>query len=482
MSQEKLLLQEKISRLVWRLAIPTIISMVVTALYNIVDRMFIGHIPGIGSFAMTGLGLSAPAVIISFALVMLIGIGASTLISLRLGAKKTAEAQHLFSVATTMVIASQLLIMILTWWFLSPLLKMLGADETTLPYARDYLRIIAGGYLFLGLTFLGAGVLRAAGYAATATIANVVGTLTNIVLDGVFIFVFGWGIAGAAWATIISQGLGLLIVIGFFFFKKSQLPLRLPAGRPAFSGQVFKQTAKIGFSPAAMQLLSSVVIILANNILLEHGGNQAVAAMTIIFSLMTLTNLPLIGFIQGIQPIIGFNYGAGAFARVRQTIIYSAKVLLVIGLVNTFFIFFMTRPLINIFSSDAQVVASASSGIKIFLGLIILVGWQILCSSYFQFIGKAKPAAFLTLLRQVILLIPLLLFLPRFFGVNGVWLAWPVTDVLAFIVGLWVFRRDFGRLPQTDQPPRGDLTKMARAEIAAAASSELKGIAEIETI
>jgi Na+-driven multidrug efflux pump len=204
--------------------------------------------------------------------------------------------------------------------------------------------------------------------------------------------------------------------------------------------------------------------------------------MTIIFSLMTLTNLPLIGFIQGIQPIIGFNYGAKAFQRVRQTITYSAKVLLIIGLVNTFFIFFLTRPLINIFSTDAQVVAIATTGIKIFLGLIILIGWQILYSSYFQFIGKAKPAAFLTLLRQVILLIPLLLLLPRFLGVNGVWLAWPITDILAFGVSFWVFRRDFARLPTLNQSPPRDLSKIAHRKIAEAASSELKGIAEIETI
>jgi putative MATE family efflux protein len=483
MSQEKLLLHGHITRVAWKFAIPTIISMVVTALYNIVDRIFIGHIPNIGSLAMTGLGLTIPAITISFALVMLFSIGTATLVSLKLGAKKPDQAQKLFTNATTLVICSQLLFMVISWLLQSQILRALGADDITLPYARDYLNIITGGYLLLGLSFLFSGVLRSAGHAAISTICNVTGTLINIVLDAVFIYVFNWGIAGAAWATIISQAIGLLVIIWFFKIKKNSLPIHLPRFPLTISIPLTAKVVQIGFAPCAMQLAGSVVIILVNSILLEYGGNTAVAAMTIIFSLMNLTNLPLIGYIQGIQPLVGFNYGAKAYTRVRQVIVYSFKALLAMGLINTFFIFFLTRPLINIFTTDQEVVAITTHGVRIFLGLIILVGPQILCSSYFQFIGKAKQSAFLTLLRQVIVLIPLLLILPRFFGVEGVWWTWLLTDIISTAICLYIFYRDFRRLPQHDHLANTKkLHQIARQETAETTSPVLKGIAEIESI
>jgi putative MATE family efflux protein len=459
MPNEKLLLTGKISQLAWRFAAPSIISMVVFALYNIVDRIFIGHIPEIGSLAMTGIGLTAPILTVSFALIMLISIGSATLISLRLGEKKIDQAQACFNNSLELTIYSQAILMILIWLLMSPILQAIGVDEQTRPHAQTYLTIVTSGLLVSGVVYTISNALRSAGHPNIATICNVTSTLINIILDALFIFVFNWGVAGAAWATVISQVIALMIVLWFVIAKKDNLAIKLKKLNWRLNLAMTTRVIKIGFAPFSMQMSNTVVIILINSALLQYGGNMAVAALTIIFSIMNLTNLPMIGYIQGVQAIIGFNYGAKAYLRVREIMIYSFKVALLFGVVASIFIFGFTKPMINIFSTDTEVVAIATTGIKIFMGLIAVLGVQILCSTFFQSIGSAKHATFLSLLRQVILFIPLLYILPRFWGVHGVWWAGFICDALATIISLIVFLRSFLRLPKVNQtsPPLPEL-------------------------
>lgn len=432
MNKQKRLGEEPILKLLLSFSIPAIVGMVVNTLYNIIDRMYIGRIEGIGPLALTGVGITMPIMTIILAFGMLVGIGTAARVSLKLGEHNKDSAEEHLGNAFTLIIIISIAITILGLLFLDPILGMFGASENTEIYARQYMQIIFIGTIVNMLSFGLNHSIRSDGSPKVAMLSMLIGAITNIILDPVFIFGFGMGVRGAAIATVISQVLTTIWIFQYFTIgksiiklKASNLKLKLPIIISIFS---------IGMSPFSMQLAASIVQVLANNSLKEYGGDLAIGAMTIISSVSMIFLMPIFGINQGSQPIIGYNYGAKKYDRVKETVKYgaiAATIIVVIGWIIT-----QSAPqvLIAIFNNDPELVGIATNGIKIYLFMMPLVGFQVISSNYFQSIGKAKISMFLSLLRQVILLIPCILILPKIFELNGIWLSGAVCDGLSSII------------------------------------------------
>lgn len=432
MNKQKRLGEEPILKLLLSFSIPAIVGMVVNTLYNIIDRMYIGRIEGIGPLALTGVGITMPIMTIILAFGMLVGIGTAARVSLKLGEHNKDSAEEHLGNAFTLIIIISIAITILGLIFLDPILGVFGASENTEIYARQYMQIIFIGTIVNMLSFGLNHSIRSDGSPKVAMLSMLIGAITNIILDPVFIFGFGMGVRGAAIATVISQILTTVWILQYFTVGKSiiklkmnNLKLKLPIIISIFS---------IGMSPFSMQLAASVVQVLANNSLKEYGGDLAIGAMTIISSVSMIFLMPIFGINQGSQPIIGYNYGAKQYDRVKETVKYgaiAATIIVVIGWIIT-----QSAPqvLIAIFNNDPELVGIATNGIKIYLFMMPLVGFQVISSNYFQSIGKAKISMFLSLLRQVILLIPCILILPKIFELNGIWLSGAVCDGLSSLI------------------------------------------------
>lgn len=438
MNKQKRLGEEPILKLLLSFSIPAIVGMVVNTLYNIIDRMYIGRIEGIGPLALTGVGITMPIMTIILAFGMLVGIGTAARVSLKLGEHNKDSAEEHLGNAFTLIIIISIAITILGLMFLDPILGVFGASENTEIYARQYMQIIFIGTIVNMLSFGLNHSIRSDGSPKVAMLSMLIGAITNIILDPVFIFGFGMGVRGAAIATVISQILTTVWILQYFTVGKSiiklkmnNLKLKLPIIISIFS---------IGMSPFSMQLAASVVQVLANNSLKEYGGDLAIGAMTIISSVSMIFLMPIFGINQGSQPIIGYNYGAKQYDRVKETVKYgaiAATIIVVIGWIIT-----QSAPqvLIAIFNNDPELVGIATNGIKIYLFMMPFVGFQVVSSNYFQSIGKAKISMFLSLLRQVILLIPCILIFPKIFELNGIWLSGAVCDGLSsFITGIIFF-------------------------------------------
>ncbi|HHY10949.1 MAG TPA: MATE family efflux transporter, partial [Firmicutes bacterium] len=313
--------QEKILPLLLSFSIPAIVGMLVQALYNVVDRIFVGN--GVGPLGLAGLTVVFPVMLVQMALAMLIGLGATALISIRMGEGRKKEAEAIMSNAFGMLVLISLLFTFLGITFLDPLIRLLGASEAVLPYSRDYLSIILYGSVFQALGFGLNHMIRAQGSPKIAMATMLIGAITNTILDPVFIFLFGWGIKGAAFATILSQALSAAWVISYFLRGKSHLRLNLKRVHK-IEPAVVLQIVSIGFAPFAMQLAASVLNLILNKSLAHYGGDLAISAMGIVFSVNTLFMMPIFGINQGSQPIIGFNFGAKKYERVKETLFYAA--------------------------------------------------------------------------------------------------------------------------------------------------------------
>ena len=429
--------EEKISKLLMEFSIPAIIGMVVNTLYNIVDRMYIGNIKDIGGLALTGVGITMPIMTIIMAFGMLIGIGTSARISLKLGEHKREEAEKHLGNAFTLIIIASVLITIIGLVFMHKILGLFGASADTEVYAREYMKIIFFGTIFNMLSFGLNHSIRSDGSPKVAMLSMLIGAGTNIILDPIFIFVFGMGVRGAAIATVISQIVSTIWIL--YYFTKGKSNLKIKREYLSLDKAIVLSIFSIGVSPFSMQIAQSVVQVLANNALKTYGGDLAIGAMTIINSVAMIFMMPIFGLNQGSQPIIGYNYGAEKYKRVKQAV-KSATIVATI-IVSIGWIITQTAPylLISIFNRDEQLVGIASTGMRIFLLMLPVVGAQVISSNYFQSIGKAKISMFLSLLRQVILLIPCLIILPKIFGLTGVWLAGAVADGLSSLITLIIF-------------------------------------------
>ena len=415
---------------------PAIVGMLAQALYNVVDRVFVGQ--ALGPLGIAGTTVSFPFMLILLGFGMLIGYGAAALVSIRLGEQKKDEAEQVLGNAVVLLVVVGLVLTALGLAFLDPLLKVFGASEQVLPYARDYLQIIVAGSV---LQLVGFGLnapIRGEGNPRIAMYTLLIGALLNTILDPIFLFGFGWGMRGAAAATVISQAVSALWVLSYFLRGRSLLHLRLKNLR--LQRTVCASIVVIGSPMFAMQMAASVMNAILNNQLRVHGGDLAISVMGIIHAVALFIAMPIFGINQGAQPIIGYNYGAKKFDRVKkalQTAILFASAICLAG-----FLVVMLFPsqVIWLFNrEDESLMRLGTHAIRICLVMFPIIGFQIVSASYFQAVGKPKHALFLGLSRQVLLLIPAILLLPCFFGLNGIWAAIPTADLASsMLTGTWL--------------------------------------------
>lgn len=444
MSNQKHLGDAPIGKLLLQYSIPAIIGMVVNALYNIVDRMFIGNIPNIGSLAITGVGITMPIMTIILAFGMLIGIGATANISLNLGKGNRPTAEKLLGNAFTLSIIVGLAIAIVGTICANPILNLFGASENTLFYAKEYLNIILLGCTFNILSFSLNSTVRADGNPKMSSFTMVIGCGTNIILDYVFIFILNLGVKGAALATIISQAITFFIILYYYTASNSNLKLKVENFK--LKKHLVTMTFAIGIAPFATQIANSLVQVIANNALKTYGSDLAIGAMTVISSLNIIFMMPIFGINQGCQPIIGFNYGAKKYERAKEAFKYATIAACVICIIGFISIQCFPTQIISLFNNDPELTTLAIKGIRIYLLMMPVVGINIVATSYYQSIGKAKISMFVSLLRQVILLIPFTIILPKFIGLDGVWAAGACADSLSVIITLVLLKKEFKQL------------------------------------
>ncbi|MEG2652688.1 MAG: MATE family efflux transporter [Ruthenibacterium sp.] len=424
---------EKVGSLLFRLAMPAIAAQIINLLYNLVDRMYIGHIPEVGKLALTGVGVCLPLIMIISAFAALAGMGAAPRASIFLGQGNKESAEKTLGNAFTLLFGISLVLTAVFFVFSRPLLLMFGASENTVDYGESYMRIYSLGTLFVQMTLGLNAFISAQGFAKTSMMTVLIGAVCNIVLDPIFIFGFDMGVAGAAWATIISQAVSMVWILLFLTGKKATLRLRAKH-LPLKAGIVLPAVA-LGLSPFIMQATESLLAVCFNASLLKYGGDIAVGAMTILTSVMQFSMLPLQGLSQGAQPILSYNYGAGNAQRVRDTF----KLLLISCLAYSTALWALAQlfpqMFVLIFNNDPELLVFASHALRVYMAVSLVFGAQIACQQTFIALGNAKSSLFLALLRKIFLLIPLIYILPLFFSAanktTAVFLAEPVADLLA---------------------------------------------------
>ena len=447
MNQTKSLGTESIGKLLFKFSIPAITGMIVNALYNIVDRIYIGHIKGVGSYALSGLAITFPISVIIMAFGMLVGIGASAVISIRLGEKNKSAADDILGNALILITIISLLIGLLGILFLNKLLILFGASESSIPYAKAYIQIILMGAVFQNIGFGINNIIRAEGNPKMAMFTMVFGAIINIILDPILIFGFNMGIQGAAIATIISQAFNTIWVLKYFTSKNSGSVLKIKKANLKLHKYIIMEIFAIGMAPFSMQIASSLVVILYNKGLYAYGGDLAIAAMGILNSISMLIFMPIFGISQGIQPIIGYNYGAKLYPRVLKVLKLAITFGTCIAIVGFIIVQLFARPLIGVFvGNNPELINLGARGLRIDLIVLPILGFQILGASYFQAINEAKTSMILSILRQVIVLIPLILILPLFFKLDGLWLSQPCADLIATALTAFFLYRSINNL------------------------------------
>lgn len=425
-----------IPKLLLKFSLPAIIGLLVNALYNIVDSIFVGQ--GVGELALAGVTVGLPVVTTFMACVMLIGMGATSLISIRLGEKKEQEAEKIVANALILFLLIGISLAGVGLIFLEPILSFFGASPEVLPYATDYMRIILLGGIFFAIGTGMNNFIRAEGNPKTAMNTMLIGTVVNIVLDYVFIFIFHWGIKGAAIATIVSYGVTSAWVLHYFLAGNSALKIRLENFK--LEKKIVKAIVFIGFPTFILQITGSIQQLILNRSLVRYGGDLALATIGILMSTVTFLVMPAMGISQGAQPIIGYNYGAKKYERVKDTL--KLSIVAATGIVTIGFIISKIWPvqIISLFNKNPELIATGAHAMGIFFKFIPLVGMQMISASYFQAVGKPSQATLLGLSRQVLIFIPLLLILPRYWGLEGIWWSGPLSDLGAFILtGIWLW-------------------------------------------
>lgn len=437
------LAKANIGRLMLKYFIPAFVGVFLNALYNIVDRIFIGQ--GVGAEALSGISVIFPVMLIMMAFGMLIGIGTGVMVSINLGKKDIIIAEKTIGTGFLLMIFVSVTVMISTYILKEPILHSFGSTPETFQYANDYLNIILAGTSFMIIGFSLNNVIRSEGNARIAMISMIISSVTNIVLDYVFIFWLDMGVKGAALATIISMFILMIWVLIHFQSGRSVIKLKYKNIR--IDTKIISEIVAIGMAPFSMQIANSFVQGLLNKKLIAFGGDLAAGAMGIINSVLTLFIMAIVAINMASQPIIGFNYGAKSANRVKESLKIALIASTFIAIVA--FIFIETIPglIVNLFNNDSQLLYDiAVNGIRLVILALPIVGFQVVASNFFQSVGKAKIAMFATLFRQVIMLIPLLLIFPGFWGINGIWLAFPVADTMSAIAVSFLLVREWNKL------------------------------------
>lgn len=431
-----------LGRLIFSLAIPAVVAQLINVIYNMVDRIYIGHIPDVGAEALAGLGLSLPVILLIQAFSSLAGMGGAPQASIQLGKGNREAAEKILGNSVTMLLGFAVLLTVGFYFVKEPLLYLFGASDATIPYAQDYLNIYLAGTVFV-MAYQGLNMyISCQGHARTAMISVLIGAILNIGLDPLFIFGMGMGIKGAALATILSQGISAIWVVSFLLSKRTGLRIRRQNLR--LNARVCGAILALGISPFIMQSTESLISIVLNRGLQQYGGDIYVGVLTILQSVMQLIVIPVQGFSQGTQPIISYNYGAQKIDRVRKTFQTALSIIWGFSFVFTGIVMLFPKAFVGLFTSEQELLALSASKLPLFLAGLLIFGIQMTCQNTFMGLGKAKISLFIALWRKVILLIPLALILPHFAGVDGIYWSEPIADTvsaltagLLFIITVW---------------------------------------------
>ena len=431
-----------VGKLLAQYALPAIIAMTAASLYNIIDRVFIGQV--VGPMAISGLAITFPFMNLAAAFGAAVGVGASTTISVKLGQKDYESAENILGNTITLNLIVGLAFGGICLLLLDPILRFFGASDATLPYARDFMRVILAGNVFSHMYFGMNAVLRAASKPRMAMFATIFTVGMNILLDVVFILWWHWGIKGAAFATIISQVLALCWQMKLFT-NKSEL-LHLKRGIYKLKSNLVRNIISIGISPFLMNACACVIVIFINNQLVRFGGDMAVGAYGIANSIAMIFVMFVIGLNQGMQPIAGYNYGAQQYDRMMRVVKLSIITAVCIMLTGWSLAMFAPYHCARMFTTDPELIKGSIKAIHIIMMMFPLIGSQMVITNFFQCIGKVKISIFLSLSRQLLFLLPLLAILPNFYGIDGVWASMPTSDFIAVAVAvtiMLVFLRRF---------------------------------------
>ena len=432
-----------IGKLLLKLSIPTVIAQLINMLYNVVDRIYIGHIPGEGSLALTGVGVCMPIIMIVTAFAALISSGGAPRASICMGKQDNKSAEQILGNCFSLqIVVSIVLTVVLLIWN-KDLLMAFGASKNTLGYATDYMRIYALGTLFVQLTLGMNAFITAQGFTTTSMVSVLIGAICNVTLDPVFIFVFNMGVKGAALATVLSQAISTIWVVVFLSGKKTQLHLRKKY--MGLKPKIFLPCVALGLATFIMQASESVVTVCFNSSLLHYGGDIAVGAMTILTSVMQFAMLPLQGIAQGSQPIASYNYGAKNADRVKKTFRLLVITCLTYSTLLWAAVQIIPKVFVSIFTSDAKLVAFTAPMLKIYLGGLFLFGIQIACQITFTSLGKAVNSIIVAVMRKFVLLLPLIYIMPHVVSnpTIGVYMAEPIADIIAVLFTSVLFTFQF---------------------------------------
>ena len=443
MDNKEFLGTEKISKLLFKLAVPSVVAQLVNLLYNMVDRVYIGHMAEVGSLALTGVGVCMPVIMLVSAFACLVGMGGAPQVSICMGKKEYDKAEKIMGNCLIFLIAISIILTATFLIFGERLLMVFGASANTIGFAMDYMRIYVLGTIFVQLALGMNMFITCQGFTKVSMMSVVIGAVLNIILDPILIFVFDLGVKGAALATIISQAVSAVWVVSFLSGKKTGIRLKKKYFKIDF--KVHAPCIGLGVSPFIMQATESVINVCFNSSLLKYGGDLAVGAMTVLATVMQFSMLPLQGLTQGAQPITSYNYGAGNAKRVKESFSLLLKVCLAYSMLLWLLVMLMPDKFVMMFNSDPNLVEYGSWAMRIYFAVSGIFGIQVACQQTFIAIGNAKTSLFLAILRKILLLIPLIYILPMFFEnkAMAVYLAEPFADAIAVLTTAILFTKSF---------------------------------------
>ncbi|WP_406661757.1 MATE family efflux transporter [Methanolobus sp. ZRKC3] len=445
-----MLAKESIRKLIFKLSTPAIVGLLVQAFYNLVDTIFVGRGLGADSaLGIAGISVAFPIQMLMMAIAMGIGIGAASIISRSLGMGDSTKAEKTLANMVTLVVISSVIFTILGLIFIDPLLSLFGASESVLPFAKEYTKYILMGTIFFTFSAAMSNAIRAEGHAKFAMAIMLFSSVVNIILDPIFIFEFNMGIMGAAVATVISQVIGSVMVIYYYASSMSMVPFKLGYLMPDLA--ISRETIGIGMSEFIFNSVESVVFILLNQSLLIYGGDMAIAVFGIIIKVFMLTLMPIIGIKHGIQPIFGFNYGANNFGRVREAVSLSNYIVFAMCMLSVIVVFIIPEQIFRVFSSDTELIKMGVPAIKISFLMMPFIGSQVVAMALLQSLGRSKQSLMITLSRQVFFLPPLVFILPMFMDLTGIWVSFPISDFLGFVVAVILMKREVNKLKVSEK-------------------------------
>ncbi|NBG87001.1 MATE family efflux transporter [Isachenkonia alkalipeptolytica] len=436
MTHSELLGKENIKTLLIKMSAPAMVGMAVQSMYSLVDAIFVGR--AVGTVGLAGLQIAFPIQILVMSIAQTVGVGGASIISRSLGKGDKDHGEKTVGNIFFLLISLSLLISVFGLLFTTPILKLFGATEASLPYALEYIQVILLGSVIFVFAMGSNNIVRAEGNAKVAMITMIISAGLNIILDPIFIFGFNMGIRGAALATVLAQSFAAIYLLYYFIRGKSSLKVRKAYFRPDM--KIIREIFLIGASTFARMAAGTLMSIILNHSLAHYGDDTSLAVFVAINKLLTFTLMPLLGIVQGMQPIVGYNYGAKEYPRVHETL--KLAIIGTTGIATLAYIILMTIPgyMIGLFNDDPELIAQGVRAIRINIFVLPVIGYQIVGAGMFQSIGKARPAIILSLARQVLILIPLALILPLFMGTDGIWLAFPISDLLSTLITHYLMR------------------------------------------